>query len=722
MLALQVILLVLPLLVLSTVGFLSLRQDRAYAEHEAITSAQDIAEDLLASFRSVLSPADGQSTTWFSSFALNKSGALLSPPPIEPPNEPVLDTSNLNEQQLSLWREAQHDDISANWTNAIETWKRFIAASPSKEFAAIGHYSLAVAYERSAQSASAVALFKSIPEKFPDALGESGTPLGPLARFKSIDWKNEKPGTESSSEVEGFCSFVVTHPSFLTGTLLTEAIRKISNPQLLKQTQSWLQRWERDQLCRTVAQSAIATRKVSSPGWFWAVTDEHGPIAQPGSLMLTNVTPGDFNWLIVRQTADTNFTLPDTSSAAPLESASPDFKTKGSVGPHWFFCQTQSQIEKRLYDIVQNSRRIPNYRGVSVSIAGQRLNGPHPGLLMWHNVGYFGRRGGGVKREYLAETAKKVLANTTDLDQGAELLGVSIWLTSPETLYRNQRARTFWFAALIGIASLGATIGLIVVWRGFSRQVQLNEMKSNFVSSVSHELRAPIASVRLMAESLESGKLTEPQKKQEYYKFIGQECRRLSALIENVLDFARIEQGRKQYEMEPTDVSALMRQTVALMEPYGAERQISLKLEMNEPPLNFPVMDGRAMQQALVNLIDNAIKHSATGSQVSVGLDHISSKAQNGEADDAAPAQWLQIWVEDKGPGIPQDQHEKIFERFYRLGSELRRETPGVGIGLSIVKHIVDAHGGKIVVRSSPGAGSRFTIQLPLSSETSQRA
>ena len=136
-------------------------------------------------------------------------------------------------------------------------------------------------------------------------------------------------------------------------------------------------------------------------------------------------------------------------------------------------------------------------------------------------------------------------------------------------------------------------------------------MKTNFVSSVSHELRAPIAAVRLMAENLERGKISGAEKQSEYFRFIVQECRRLSSLIENVLDFSRIEQGRKQYEFEPTNLIALTETTVKLMEPYAAEKGVMLELKAEsgesgkwETELD---VDGRAIQQALVNLIDNAI-------------------------------------------------------------------------------------------------------------------
>ena len=278
-------------------------------------------------------------------------------------------------------------------------------------------------------------------------------------------------------------------------------------------------------------------------------------------------------------------------------------------------------------------------------------------------------------------------------------------------------------------------VGLITAWRVFHRQQVLSELKSNFVSSVSHELRAPLASVRLMAESLERGKISEPPRQQEYFQLIVQECRRLSSLVENVLDFSRIEQGRKEYEFEPTDLVALTQQTVSLMEPYSAECQIKLTLVLPDHQLSTIhyqlAIDGKAIQQALVNLIDNAIKHSPKGETVTVGLERAENRGlreqpdngtsnlehrtsnferKNSGSDHQSP---LTLWVEDRGEGIPPEEHRKIFERFYRRGSELRRETQGVGIGLSIVKHIVEAHGGRVVVRSALGKGTRFTIELP---------
>jgi signal transduction histidine kinase len=296
-------------------------------------------------------------------------------------------------------------------------------------------------------------------------------------------------------------------------------------------------------------------------------------------------------------------------------------------------------------------------------------------------------------------------------ESNGPLVRVRVALTSPRLLFASQERRILMIGALILASSFAACVGVAAAYRSFRRQLRLNELKSNFVSSVSHELRAPIASVRLMAESLERGTVRDSKKQNEYFQFIVQECRRLSSLIENVLDFSRIEQGRKQFEFEPTDVLALARQTVKLMEPYATERKVALELQSDCKDCVQINADGKAIQQALINLIDNAIKHSPPGEMVRIGLDCPNADRRRERNSVIA------LWVEDRGQGIPAEEHEKIFERFYRLGSELRRQTQGVGIGLSIVKHVVEAHGGRVLVRSSVGQGSRFTIELPFQTE-----
>jgi signal transduction histidine kinase len=192
----------------------------------------------------------------------------------------------------------------------------------------------------------------------------------------------------------------------------------------------------------------------------------------------------------------------------------------------------------------------------------------------------------------------------------------------------------------------------------------------------------------------------------EYYRLIGQECRRLGGLVENVLDFSRIDLGRKRYEFDPTDIVALVRHTVAVMTPYATDRGVTLRLELPTPGAQpeasaQPLLDGRAVQQALVNLIDNAIKHSPPNATVTVSL----ILPRDGQP--------LRLAIRDHGPGIAAQDQERIFEPFCRLESELRRQTTGVGIGLSIVQHVAEAHGGRVLVESKLGAGSCFVLEIP---------
>jgi signal transduction histidine kinase len=288
-------------------------------------------------------------------------------------------------------------------------------------------------------------------------------------------------------------------------------------------------------------------------------------------------------------------------------------------------------------------------------------------------------------------------------DAKPALVRAEVFLTDRDGFFAEVRRRALISSLLILAAAGAALAGVAQARRSYVRQEDLNEAQANFVSSVSHELRAPLASVRLLAENLERGGDESPERRREYYGLMVRECRRLGTLVQNVLDWSRIERGGQQYEFAPADLAALARETARLMEPQFAERNVRLELQIasdaQAPDSLEAVVDAASIQQALINLLDNALKHSPAGSVVSLSL------ARHGER--------LQFTVADQGPGIPVDEHERIFDRFHRLGSELRRETAGIGIGLSIVKHIANAHGGSVRVFSTLGHGATFTLELP---------
>ena len=284
--------------------------------------------------------------------------------------------------------------------------------------------------------------------------------------------------------------------------------------------------------------------------------------------------------------------------------------------------------------------------------------------------------------------------------RSVDRLSLQVIIASPERLFAQQRRLTAWLATLLVSALAAALVAFWSMRQAVARERQLGRLKSDFVSSVSHELRAPVAAIRLMAENLESGAVPTEARRREYHRHLAEECRRLGALIDNVLDFARIEQDRKSYAFAETDVATLVCDALALMQPRAIQRRQELTLDL-QPIEPSPVCDGLAVRQALINLLDNAIKFSPEDTLIKVGARTTGDR-------------FWEITVRDEGPGIPDAEQEKIFERFYRLGSELRRETQGAGIGLSIVRHIAEAHGGRVELESEPGQGATFTLVLPM--------
>jgi signal transduction histidine kinase len=246
-------------------------------------------------------------------------------------------------------------------------------------------------------------------------------------------------------------------------------------------------------------------------------------------------------------------------------------------------------------------------------------------------------------------------------------------------------------------------IGLVLITRAVAREVEVARLKTDFLSSVSHELRTPLTTIRIMAEMLSMGAVPSDEKRAEYHKNIVSEADRLTRLINNVLDFARIEDGRKKFEFGFGDIADTLYEVERITGDYARKEGFTLTTVLDEalPPICF---DRDAMIQALINLVSNAVKYSHDEKYIEIGA--TTSKDS------------IIIWVEDHGPGIEASEIPHLFERFYRGGDHMTREAGGTGLGLSIVQHIVAAHGGRVGVDSKVGRGSRFEIILPLDGPT----
>jgi two-component system phosphate regulon sensor histidine kinase PhoR len=233
------------------------------------------------------------------------------------------------------------------------------------------------------------------------------------------------------------------------------------------------------------------------------------------------------------------------------------------------------------------------------------------------------------------------------------------------------------------------------------KERRLAALKSDFVANVSHELKTPLSLVRMFGEMLLSERVPSDEKRRQYLGIIVAESERLTALIENVLDFAKVERGKAAYEFAPGQVGDVVARAVDVYR-YRAEREgmeVSLRVAADLP---LASIDARAVELAVINLLDNALKYAKDGGRADIEV--------------ARAERSICVRVSDRGPGIAPEEQDRIFERFVRGRNAGETRVRGSGIGLALVKHIAESHGGRVRV-SSPttegGRGSAFEILIP---------
>jgi signal transduction histidine kinase len=267
-----------------------------------------------------------------------------------------------------------------------------------------------------------------------------------------------------------------------------------------------------------------------------------------------------------------------------------------------------------------------------------------------------------------------------------------------ETLLTSRRGiYSYMFILLAGILIFGLTLTIRIVTNEF----ELGRMKSDFVSTVSHEFKSPLTSIRQLSEMLQAGRVPSQERRQRYYNVLLEQSERLSLLVDNILDFATMEEGKRAFEFELVDMAVLLEELVSTIQQQVHHEEFAVEAEIDTPLPSIQV-DRAAITQAITNLIDNAIKYSGESKKVCVRA--------------FSEDRYLVIAVQDFGIGVKPEEIEKVFERFYRGGDELTRTVKGSGLGLTLVRQIVEAHHGSVHVESEPGLGSTFSIRLPLQS------
>lgn len=239
--------------------------------------------------------------------------------------------------------------------------------------------------------------------------------------------------------------------------------------------------------------------------------------------------------------------------------------------------------------------------------------------------------------------------------------------------------------------------GVVALLRDITERRRLEQMRTEFVANASHELRTPLTSIRGFVETLLDGAVDDPQLARRFLRIIDEETRRLADLVEGLLNLARAEEKRTTFRRQPVMIRDLVERAVRMFEPQARQKGLELTVEM---PSDLPAVEGEPdlLARVIINLLDNAVKFTPQGSI------RVRGRAVEGG---------VELEVEDTGVGIPEESLPRVFERFYRVDKARGREPGGTGIGLSIVKHVVEGHGGSVKAESQLGKGSKFTVFLP---------
>jgi two-component system, OmpR family, phosphate regulon sensor histidine kinase PhoR len=278
-------------------------------------------------------------------------------------------------------------------------------------------------------------------------------------------------------------------------------------------------------------------------------------------------------------------------------------------------------------------------------------------------------------------------------------IGIRLKGTSIEDIVQARSKRNLIFITLLDILLLSA---VWLVYRTLKKEMELVRLKGDFISNVSHELRTPLSLIRMFTETLSMKRVTSEMKKQEYYSTILQETERLTRLINNILNFSRMEAGKKQYHFASIDLNDVVENVMKTFQihlQHEGFKTITRLMNMI-PPVHA---DSEAVAEAMINIIDNAIKYSENEKYIRTST--------------GVSGKMIYVEIEDHGIGIEAQHHAKIFETFYRVTTGLTNNIKGSGLGLSLVKHIMDAHDGTIEVVSTPGKGSTFRLLFPPSTQ-----
>jgi len=279
---------------------------------------------------------------------------------------------------------------------------------------------------------------------------------------------------------------------------------------------------------------------------------------------------------------------------------------------------------------------------------------------------------------------------------------VAAYLVNPAQFTQAAHTARLTLGLLIAVLVLAIGVGSWLIVSSLNSELKLARQKTDFVSNVSHELKTPLTSIRMFSELLAEGRVTDATKQRSYLNIITAEAARLTRLINNVLDFSRMESGEKKYNIQPCDLTEVVRSTAETFRPHLEANGFKFDCELPEAKISVRG-DADALSQIIVNLLSNAEKYSNGGKEITLQL-----------AQKQSPLPHVEMKVLDRGPGVPRGSEEKVFEKFYRAHDSLGSGIQGSGLGLTIARQIARAHGGDVVYEPRDGGGSCFVLRLPI--------
>ncbi|MGO9003070.1 MAG: sensor histidine kinase [Limisphaerales bacterium] len=279
---------------------------------------------------------------------------------------------------------------------------------------------------------------------------------------------------------------------------------------------------------------------------------------------------------------------------------------------------------------------------------------------------------------------------------------VAAYLINPTRLAQTANTAKLTLGLLIAVLVLAIGVGSWLIVRSLNSELKLARQKTDFVGNVSHELKTPLTSIRMFSELLAEGRVADPAKQRSYLDIITAEAARLTRLINNVLDFSRMERGEKKYNFQPCDLAGVVRAAAQTFRPHLETNGFKFDCVLPDAPISVRG-DADALSQIIVNLLSNAEKYSNGGKEITLQLVRRESPLPHAEAK-----------VLDRGSGVPRGSEEKVFEKFYRAHDSLSSGDQGSGLGLTIARQIARAHGGDVVYEPRAGGGSCFVLRLPL--------